>query len=56
MIEFLEEESEFSFNRDRAAFDKGETFSEVDYDLGLEAVEELKKVFGTDDLAPIAIK
>lgn len=45
-----------TYNRDGKAFDKGETFSGVDYDLGLEAVEELKKVFGTDDLAPYAIK
>ncbi|MBR1584230.1 MAG: aldo/keto reductase, partial [Clostridia bacterium] len=39
-----------SYNRDGAAFDKGETFSGVPYDLGLEAVEELKKAFGTADL------
>lgn len=31
-----------SFNRDGAAFDKGETFSGVDYELGLKAVEELR--------------
>jgi aryl-alcohol dehydrogenase-like predicted oxidoreductase len=30
------------FNRDGAAFDKGETFSGVDYDVGLEAVDELR--------------
>ena len=45
-----------TFNRDGKAFDKGETFSGVDYDLGLEAVEELKKVFNTDDLVPYALK
>ena len=33
-----------SFNRHGEAFDKGETFSGVDYDLGLDAVEELKKL------------
>jgi aryl-alcohol dehydrogenase-like predicted oxidoreductase len=33
------------FNRDGAAFDKGETFSGVDYGTGLKAVEELKAVF-----------
>ena len=33
-----------SFNRNGEAFDKGETFSGVDYNLGLEAVEELKKL------------
>ena len=32
------------FNRNGEAFDKGETFSGVDYNLGLNAVEELKKV------------
>ena len=31
-----------SFNREGAAFDKGETFSGVDYEKGLEAVEELR--------------
>jgi aryl-alcohol dehydrogenase-like predicted oxidoreductase len=31
-----------SFNRDGAAFDKGETFSGVPYDVGLEAVERLR--------------
>jgi aryl-alcohol dehydrogenase-like predicted oxidoreductase len=30
------------FNRDGAAFDKGETFSGLDYELGLQAVEALK--------------
>ncbi|MBR1584942.1 MAG: aldo/keto reductase [Clostridia bacterium] len=45
-----------SYNREGAAFDKGETFSGVPYELGLEAVEELKKAFGTGDLAPIAIR
>jgi len=33
-----------AFNRDGAAFDRGETFSGVDYDLGLRAVEELKQI------------
>ncbi len=45
-----------SYNREGAAFDKGETFSGVPYELGLKAVEELKKVFGTDQLAPYAIR
>ena len=31
-----------SYNRNGEAFDKGETFSGVDYELGLKAVEELK--------------
>lgn len=34
-----------NFNRDGAAFDKGETFSGVDYETGLKAVEELKAAF-----------
>jgi aryl-alcohol dehydrogenase-like predicted oxidoreductase len=34
-----------TFNRDGAAFDKGETFSGVDYEQGLAAVEALKAVF-----------
>lgn len=33
-----------AFNRHGEAFDRGETFSGVDYDLGLEAVEELKNI------------
>lgn len=45
-----------TFNRDGAAFDKGETFSGVDYNLGLQAVEELKKLFGTEDLIPYALR
>jgi len=38
-----------NFNRDGAAFDKGETFSGIDYNLGLQAVEELKHVFNEND-------
>ena len=45
-----------TYNRDGAAFDKGETFSGVPYELGLEAAEQLKALFGTQDLAPIAIR
>lgn len=33
-----------SFNREGAAFDKGETFSGVDYEKGLAAVEALKQI------------
>ncbi|MDZ7400821.1 MAG: aldo/keto reductase [candidate division KSB1 bacterium] len=32
------------FNRHGEAFDRGETFSGVDYDVGLEVVEKLKKI------------
>lgn len=33
-----------SFNRQGAAFDKGETFSGVDYETGLQAVEKLRPI------------
>ena len=33
-----------AFNREGAAFDRGETFSGVDYQTGLQAVEELKAI------------
>jgi aryl-alcohol dehydrogenase-like predicted oxidoreductase len=46
-----------NFNRNGEAFDKGETFSGVDYNTGLAAVEELKKLFpGQPNLAPIALR
>jgi aryl-alcohol dehydrogenase-like predicted oxidoreductase len=45
-----------NFNRNGAAFDKGETFSGVDYEKGLLAVEELKKLFPNSDLSLIALK
>lgn len=46
-----------TFNRNGEAFDKGETFSGIDYETGLAAVEELKKIFtGNENLAAIALK
>lgn len=45
-----------SYNRNGEAFDKGETFSGVDYELGLQAVEQLKALFGTGDLIPYALR
>ncbi len=46
-----------NFNREGKYFDKGETFSGIDYETGLEAVDELKKIFPDNkNLAPIAIK
>jgi len=45
-----------TFNRDGAAFDKGETFSGVEYQKGLEAVEQLKQLFHTQQLAPYALR
>lgn len=45
-----------TFNRNGESFDKGETFSGVPYDIGLEAVEELKKVFPKDQLPLYALR
>lgn len=45
-----------TFNRHGESFDKGETFSGVPYDVGLEAVEELKKVFPKDELPLYALR
>lgn len=46
-----------NFNRNGEAFDKGETFSGINYDLGLEAVDQLKKIFPErSNLAPSALK
>ncbi len=46
-----------TFNREGAAFDRGETFSGVDYDLGLEAVEALKAALpGRRDPAAAALR
>jgi aryl-alcohol dehydrogenase-like predicted oxidoreductase len=45
------------FNRNGAMFDKGETFSGVDYATGLDAVEEIRKLFPErENLAPLALK
>ena len=45
------------FNREGAAFDKGETFSGIHYETGIKAVEELKELFpDQENLAPIALK
>ena len=45
-----------TYNRNGEAFDKGETFSGVNYEKGLLAVEALKELFGTSDLIPYALK
>jgi aryl-alcohol dehydrogenase-like predicted oxidoreductase len=46
-----------AFNRNGEAFDKGETFSGVEYAKGLEAVEALKEIFkGNEPLAACAIR
>ena len=43
-------------NRNGELFDKGETFSGVDFDLGLSVVEKLKVIFNSDDIAKYALK
>ncbi|MER0438760.1 aldo/keto reductase [Emticicia sp. W12TSBA100-4] len=46
-----------NFNRNGEMFDKGETFSGIDYETGLTAVEELKALFPNEqNLAPVALK
>ncbi|MFY7909131.1 MAG: aldo/keto reductase [Emticicia sp.] len=46
-----------NFNRNGEMFDKGETFSGIDYETGLAAVAELKALFPTqENLAPLALK
>lgn len=46
-----------NFNREGKAFDKGETFSGVPYELGLKAVDRLKTLFGPDvNLAQTALR
>ncbi|WP_142784626.1 aldo/keto reductase [Changchengzhania lutea] len=37
------------FNREGEVFDKGETFSGIDYHLGLQAVDELRQVFDENE-------
>jgi aryl-alcohol dehydrogenase-like predicted oxidoreductase len=44
------------FNRHGEAFDVGETFSGVPYDVGLQAVEELRAVAGNVPLAQLALR
>lgn len=53
----FESQDHRNFNREGASFDKGETFSGINYELGLKAVEELKALFpDTPNLAPIALQ
>ncbi len=44
----FESDDHRNFNRNGEMFDKGETFSGVDYDLSLEAVEKLKSICPSD--------
>ncbi|MDP3313804.1 aldo/keto reductase [Lutibacter sp.] len=52
---FSEEDHRF-FNRKGEVFDKGETFSGIDFDLGLQAVEELKHIFKDQNLVHKALQ
>jgi aryl-alcohol dehydrogenase-like predicted oxidoreductase len=45
-----------TFNRDGSAFDVGETFAGVPFDVGLDAVEELRAVAGDRPLAEFALR
>ncbi len=45
-----------NFNREGKAFDKGETFSGIDYETGLKALDEIKLAFPDSDLALLALK
>lgn len=45
-----------NFNRNGESFDKGETFSGVDYLTGIKAADELKQRLGTNDLAGMALR
>ncbi len=51
------EDDHRAFNRDGAAFDKGETFSGVPYAVGLEAVEDVRRLLPTGfSMAQFALK
>jgi len=53
----FESDDHRNFNRDGKAFDKGETFSGIDYELGLKAVEKLKQILpDMKNLSPAALK
>ncbi len=45
-----------TFNRNGEAFDKGETFSGVDYATGVRVAQKLKVALKTDDLAAMALR
>lgn len=45
-----------NFNRQGERFDKGETFSGIDYEKGLEAVDRLRHIFPDQNLALIALR
>jgi len=45
-----------TFNRNGEAFDKGETFSGVDFATGIKAAKEIEKAIGADSLAKSALR
>ncbi|NHN40773.1 aldo/keto reductase [Halorubellus sp. JP-L1] len=53
--EFAEDDHR-NFNRDGEAFDVGETFAGVPFDVGLDAVDELQSRTGVDDLAAFTLR
>ncbi|WP_370175227.1 aldo/keto reductase [Leeuwenhoekiella palythoae] len=53
----FDKEDHRNFNRNGEAFDKGETFSGIDFETGLQAVDELKRIFPkVENLAPVALQ
>ncbi|MEH6679455.1 MAG: aldo/keto reductase [Sediminicola sp.] len=53
----FEKDDHRNFNREGAAFDRGETFSGVPFDEGLRAMEDIKDIFPeATNLAPIALR
>jgi aryl-alcohol dehydrogenase-like predicted oxidoreductase len=52
----FESDDHRAFNRDGAGFDKGETFSGLDYKTGLEAVEVLRTLIPYGTMAELALR
>ena len=53
----FDKEDHRNFNRNGEAFDKGETFSGIDFESGLQAVDQLKDLFPqVENLAPVALQ
>ena len=52
---FNEKDHRFG-NREGKWFDKGETFAGIDFELGVKLAEELKTIFGTQNIAPYTLK
>lgn len=45
-----------NFNREGAAFDKGETFSGIPYEIGIKAVDKIKALVPDQNFAAFALK